>query len=402
MAGSSNLAPHTVLVIKLNTLLPDRSIVRVNIGYRLSAFGFLACESPDAKLTGNYGFKDQWVARVGKREHPKLWWDPNDIQIIRSFCAHSVHQLLHHASHLPDGKSSPFHSAILMSNAIATAPKTPTELCPQYDALCTALGLSPQDPNTLSTLRDPLKVSAQRICRVIETDALGVEHGTFRGCVEDTWLPSSPDAMEWQRSGGLARSLLAKGVKSIVIGDLTEEWYLYSIAHPTLSPKDIKLNLLRYYQEPLVDKMMSRYKQLPDDAGEKESTRLFGDILSDWQVHLPVRLFARDMHRAGFPVLRYLIRWTPEQARSEGYVTHGSDTTIWHYRLPVLEEQDAVVAKAWLDRIDEEVRAIEAAGKPLMDTRKVLALKVDKSIEWDDDEMWEEKMELSDVVEGTK
>jgi hypothetical protein len=85
-----------------------------------------------------------------------------------------------------------------------------------------------------------------------------------------------------------------------------------------------------------------------------------------------------------------------------GYVTHGSDTSIWHYRLPVLEEQDAVVAKAWLDRIDEEVRAIEAAGKPLMDTRKVLALKADKTIEWDDDEMWEEKMDLSDVVEGTK
>ena len=32
--------------------------------------------------------------------------------------AHSVHQLLHHASQLPNGKKAPFHSAIMQSNAI--------------------------------------------------------------------------------------------------------------------------------------------------------------------------------------------------------------------------------------------------------------------------------------------
>jgi Carboxylesterase family len=37
-----------------------RSEVWVNVGYRLSAFGFLACDEPN--LSGNYGFKDQWLA----------------------------------------------------------------------------------------------------------------------------------------------------------------------------------------------------------------------------------------------------------------------------------------------------------------------------------------------------
>lgn len=32
--------------------------------------------------------------------------------------------------------------------------------------------------------------------------------------------------MTWQRSGNLARSPREKGVTSIVIGDLSEEWYL--------------------------------------------------------------------------------------------------------------------------------------------------------------------------------
>jgi carboxylesterase type B len=38
----------------------ERSEVWVNIGYRLSVFGFLACDKP--RIEGNFGFKDQWVA----------------------------------------------------------------------------------------------------------------------------------------------------------------------------------------------------------------------------------------------------------------------------------------------------------------------------------------------------
>jgi len=36
----------------------ERSELWINIGYRLSAFGFLASD----ELKGNYGFKDQWLA----------------------------------------------------------------------------------------------------------------------------------------------------------------------------------------------------------------------------------------------------------------------------------------------------------------------------------------------------
>jgi carboxylesterase type B len=38
----------------------ERSEVWVNIGYRLSTFGFLACDEP--AISGNFGFKDQWLA----------------------------------------------------------------------------------------------------------------------------------------------------------------------------------------------------------------------------------------------------------------------------------------------------------------------------------------------------
>jgi len=113
----------------------------VNIGYRLSAFGFLACDEP--KISGNFGFKDQWLALEWVRDniacfggclHVKLavfrrlillrWiGDPDNVQIMGlSAGAHSVHQILHHASRLPKGLKAPFRSAVLMSNALVSVP----------------------------------------------------------------------------------------------------------------------------------------------------------------------------------------------------------------------------------------------------------------------------------------
>lgn len=124
--------------------------------------------------------------------------------------------------------------------------------------------------------------------------------------------------MTWQRSGSLARGLLVHGVRCVVVGDLIEEWYLYSIAHPIRKPSDIKANLLRYYTEDIVTKMMDMYRTPQDDETEEELMKLFGEMLSEGQVHLPVRMLARDLKSAGFPVCRYEIRWTPEQIRPKG------------------------------------------------------------------------------------
>lgn len=184
--------------------------------------------------------------------------------------------------------------------------------------MCRALNLDPTASDILAVLRDPVKVPPADITRIIETDAMGVEYGTFRGCMDESWLPSSPDLMSWQRSGGLARGMRDHGIQSIIIGDLTEEWYLYSIAHPLNSASDIFPNLERYYPKEIVARMMRMYRTLPVDATAEEAKKLFGEILSDGQVHLPVRLLARDLHNAGFPVLRYEIRWTPEQIRPKG------------------------------------------------------------------------------------
>ncbi len=294
-------------------------------------------------------------------------------------------------------------------------PKTPAELRPQFQALCRALELDPASPSILSQLRE---VSADKICHVIETDAVGTEYGTYRGCVDADWLAAVPDAMEWQRSGKLAQGLRDKGVKSVIIGDTSEEWYLYSIAHPVKTPADVVPNLERYYPDDIVGKMVKLYRTLPDNAGAEESARLYGEIASDYQVHLPVRLLARDLQAAGFPVLRYEFRWAPEQVRPKGaskfcsgldlhsnmdctgYVTHGTDGVIWHLRVPSLEPAQVEVAKNWIQAIDMEVEKLEAAGKPLKPVNQVLALCEDKSIKWIEDGTWKLKMRLLTTLPG--
>ena len=164
---------------------------------------------------------------------------------------------------------------------------------------------------------------ASTLTHLLETDAVGIENGTFRGAWEPSWL-GTVDPMEWQRSGALARGLLAHGVKSVVVGELTEEWYLYAIAHPIATMDDVERNLERYYPTSIARKMLDVYLRERDAEGvpfgdsPEELFRLFGLIASEGQVYLPVRLFARDMIAAGFPLVRYEIRWTPEQLRPLG------------------------------------------------------------------------------------
>ena len=197
-------------------------------------------------------------------------------------------------------------------------PKTPAELQPQFDALCRALDLDPRASDILTILKDPARVPWASITRVIENEEILGCFGTFRGSLSDDWVNVHPGLVEWQRSGDLARGLQSHGVTSVVIGDLTEEWYLYSIAHPIKSPQDILPNMERYYPKQVAQRMIAAFPKLPPDAGEQESARCYGEIMALGQVHLPARLFAQEMMSHGFPVLRYEIGWSPEQHRPYG------------------------------------------------------------------------------------
>ncbi|KAI0053722.1 carboxylesterase [Auriscalpium vulgare] len=377
----------------------ERSEVWVNIGYRLSVFGYLASDEP--KVEGNFGFKDQWLALEWVKANIEVFGgDPDDIQVTGlSAGAHSVHQLLHHASKLPSGTNAPFQSAVLQSNAIVASPKTPLELRDQFRAFCRALKLDPDAPDVLNVLRDPAQISWQTITNLIDSEQLG-SYGTFRGCLDGTWLSADPDPMSWQRSGGLARGLQAHGVHSIILGDLSEEWYLYSIANPIEKPSDLVWNLERFYPADVVQKLLKCYVALPDDADAEQLQRRYGVIASDGQVHLPVRLLHRDLLRASYPVFRYTIEWTPEQVRPKGYVTHATDRPLWAFRVPTLDPSQVEIARAWLTAVHHETLKLEHDKKSERGVHEVLTLQKDKTIKWKRDDKWEDIMRLRKALSG--
>jgi len=367
----------------------------VNIGYRLSAFGFLSTDKPC--LSGNFGFKDQWLALEWVRDNISAFGgDPHDIRLSGlSAGAHSVHQLLHHVTQLPSGVASPFQRVCLQSNAIATNPKTPKELRAQYHALLGAVGIDSSDPSALSKLKQtPWQKLVQEI-----SDSL-ISHGTFRGASDGSFLPTGE--MERQADGTFAKLLKEKGVKSVVIGDLRDEWYLYSIAHPIKTPQDVRDNLRRYYRDDIVDRLLKVYKPLGKNASPEACAKLFGRILSDGQVHLPIRLLHRDLKRQGFPVLRYEIRWTPPQVRPKGYVTHATDRSIWTLRKNVLTPEQVSIAQKWLRAVHHALEEVERMPDGGYAVDVLLTLKDNKTIGWTRDGKWETMAQLAKVLEGNE
>ncbi|KIJ50395.1 hypothetical protein M422DRAFT_74458 [Sphaerobolus stellatus SS14] len=374
----------------------EKEEIFVNPGYRLSAFGFIASNQPD--IPGNYGFKDQWLALEWIRDNISAFGgNPNDIRLSGlSAGAHSVHQLLHHVTRLPPGINSPFQRACLQSNAVATNPKTPKELREQYQVLLRAVGLDPLDKSSHEKLKDSDQISWQRLTKEIE---LINEYGTFRGASDDGFLPLRE--MERQADGTFAKLLKEKGVRSIVVGDLTEEWYLYSIAHPITKPEDVVPNLKRYYPDDIVDRLLKAYKPLSSNSTPEECAKLYGRILSDGQVHLPIRILHRNLKKQGFPIVRYEIRWTPPQLRPKGYVTHGTDRSLWAYRKPVLSSEQLTIARNWLSAVDSAMREAEGVGISRA-VDDILTLKEDGSIGWTKDGKWKQMEQLAEVLEKDK
>jgi hypothetical protein len=196
---------------------------------------------------------------------------------------------------------------------IRSDPKTAEELQPQFNALCKALRLDPDSPDILDILRDPVKVPWTEITKVVETEALGIKHGIFPACLSADWIQTEPGPMERQRNGEFARGLRERGIQSIVVGEVSDEWYNYSFSHPIhYSPFEIGEILERYFPVRVANNII---KYFGEAKKRIDGTMLLSKFLAAGIVHLPIRLLHKDLLAAGFPVMRYRIEWIPEQLR---------------------------------------------------------------------------------------
>jgi hypothetical protein len=65
-----------------------------------------------------------------------------------------------------------------------------------------------------------------------------------------------------------------------------------------------------------------------------------------------------------------------------------------------LDSNQAKIAKAWLDKVSEQVKAMNESGKaPSYNKENILTLREDKIIVWASDKKWDDIMKLYEVLE---
>lgn len=87
--------------------------------------------------------------------------------------------------------------------------------------------------------------------------------------------------------------------------------------HPATSVDELPANLGRYYPSSDARKLLATYPQLPSNATGTQIDTLFGRILSDGQVYIPVRQLARDLLAQNYPCVRFEISYLVESWKKQ-------------------------------------------------------------------------------------
>lgn len=80
-----------------------------------------------------------------------------------------------------------------------------------------------------------------------------------------------------------------------------------------------------------------------------------------------------------------------------GYVTHGGDRVFWAFRSDMLYGDQVETARSWLDAVDKGIEElkVDKVGRDKESLRRVLTLREDRTIGWDDDHRWDAMMHLA-------
>ncbi|OCF78448.1 hypothetical protein I204_00388 [Kwoniella mangroviensis CBS 8886] len=385
----------------------------ISVGYRVSAFGFLACkELKDETLdgsVGNYGLWDQRVALEWIHDHiTALSGNPKRVVLGgRSAGAYSTHaQLVHECLQAQPTEGGLFQRAILISNAIPCLPKTVEETQTQFEQLLTALDipLSLSGPERLSRLR---AVPAEALTRKIMT----IEQFTFRTVQDGVFFRHKT----WLYDGKVAEEFKKRDMAAI-IGEVQDEETLYRDGFRVTDEISLYKAVNQYYSISFnfPDRLSACADDLPirspDPNPDIDSyTKVLGDITSDGQVRAPSRSFARQLRDAGVPldsVHRYIIGWVPDFvmqfAPPKFGVTHAMDRPIHNFSIfhgPKPHEE--ALMREWIKDYANFVnwRPVNF-GTDLWTQVKVLSPKDNGSIRIEDGLKWDYLEKVSNVMEG--
>jgi para-nitrobenzyl esterase len=210
-----------------SNLAARHGVVVVGVNYRLGALGFLAVPG---RLPGNLGLLDQISALRWVQRHIDIFGgDPDRVTVIRqSGGAHNIASML-----AMRGTESLFRRAILQSPPLGIGLMTYAEAARRGGLFLKALGLDPDQPNLIDSLR-ALSVPELLAAQVKAMVALGAAQ---KGDLRPPFLPAEGPPHDFpgpELAERAAANAVARGV-DILIGWTHDEANLYVASNPTLA-----------------------------------------------------------------------------------------------------------------------------------------------------------------------
>lgn len=398
--------PNRIL-LSTNDLNADfaKRFILVCPGYRLNIFGFLSSKEllEEDEKSSNFGFWDQRMAIEWTAKYIKYFGgNPEKLTVggLSAGAYSNFFQLAYELYHPEEPQL--IKQAFFHSNLVYVQPKTIAEVQSQFDEIIERLGIDRSMPSheKLEKLR---KIEPGFFEDFIPT----LKMHTFRAVTDDKFVSSQ--LIKELNNGQFTERLIKKNIR-LLIGEVDNEAWKYSMLNTPVSKDDLKVQVENYYPSTIVEPLLTKYPEFEaleeSDPDFNEKLRIiFGEITSDGQVYASERGFISKLVFFNYPselIYRYRIsyraKFLDKILSPEHKVIHALDTTLWFYQIKEYSDSEISIAKNWMDPYLEFLNFETVTKWQSGDYRKFNLLKANGDIEYAIDNLWERGIEVAQKV----
>ncbi|KAH8666052.1 carboxylesterase-like protein [Tricladium varicosporioides] len=369
----------------------------VSPGYRLGIFGFIASTEISTGIVANVGFWDQRLALEWTYDNIESFGGNKSNIIVGGLSAgaySAFHQLAHDISH----KSSRqiIRRVLQFSNGCGVQPKSLSEADEHLENVMKTLGI-PREINSYQKLQILRRKSTKELIEAVTR----MQRKFFRPVMDDEFI--SKDLFQRIYDGRFGQRMCELNIQTI-IGDLTQEYHLYSRAYPPKSYEGLVERLSWDYPQYIATAICEPYKQVSHNYLASQWAQLFGKLYADMQIHSTMRGFITEIsqHVPLSHILRYRIDWRTKSVDKrlprEVGATHGTDMSIWFYgNGDTLTPEEQKVAHEWLKPLSSFIKGEKVQwGTRTISQVRYLTASGETQIK--DDEAWDDKKLLWDLT----
>ncbi|CAH2350574.1 hypothetical protein CLIB1423_02S00210 [[Candida] railenensis] len=381
----------------------------VTPGYRLNVLGFLSStelSSLSSEGNSNLGFWDQRVAIEWVYDNIKHFGGNPEKITVGGLSAGSYSTFFQLAYELYNSSSARqiIKQVVHFSNAFLVQPKSIHEVDDQYEELITKLEI----PKSLTAAEKFQRLQAIDVEKLMEV-LPKMKYHTFRAVSDNKFVSSTILA---DLTSGKFTSLLLSVKPSIriVIGEVENEPWLYSVLDTPKDQIELEYQVENYYPRKSVRDLIDLYPQVDPRLSESEKhlqyKELFGRIIGEGQVYNSSRGYIKNLIDHGFPaanLFRFRVAF-----RSKYYddvidpshgVVHGMDQGIW-FMNPLANDSERALIREFISPFNDLITLQENSkiNWGTTNEKEYRFFSKDGKIGTEEDEYWSWGVKVSSTV----